>query len=273
MDSSRPWSEYTYVAFDLEASGPWPVGCDIVEFGAVKWQGGREIGQKQFLLKPREPMSDFIIGIHGITNEMVAEAAVVSSVIKEIGEFMQGAVLMAHHAPFDLGFMAVEFEANHLPFPDGEVLCTSLLARKLIHGVENHRLQTLVKHLGLDGGAAHRALDDARSCLHVGLKCLENLGEGAVLQQAIDCQQKPLRWPDYSVLRNGDPRIRAIVEATQKKSTLEFIYDKATEPRQAKPMGIVRNPDGDFMQALCLRDQTAKRFYIGKMKDAVVLSV
>lgn len=270
MDLSKPWTEHSYVAFDTETSGAWPVGCDVVEFGAVKWQGGKEVGQLQFLLKPREPMSNFIIGIHGITNEMVADAPAISTKIREISEFFKGSVLMAHHAPFDLGFMAVDFEMNNLAFPVEPVLCTSLLARKLIHGTENHKLQTLVKHLGINGGAAHRALDDARSCLYVGLKCLELMGPQASLQDAMKVQEKPLKWEMYSIL-GKDSNLRAIVEASRTKSRLEFLYDKGTAVRQAVPMGLVRNPDGDFMQAYCLKDRAAKRFYVAKIRDAAVI--
>lgn len=271
MDLDRPWKQYTFVAFDTETSGAWPVGCDIVEFGAVKWRDGREIDQLQFLVKPREPMSDFIIGIHGITNEMVADAPKIAEVAPRIAEFFRGAVTMAHHAPFDMGFVAADFESCRLPFPTEPALCTSLLSRKLIHGTENHKLQTLVKHFGIDGGSAHRALDDARSCLQVGLRALELLGPEATLQDALKCQEKRLQWADYAVLNSRDAVIAAVVEAVRAKSRLEFVYDKSSAPRQAVPMGIVRSPDGDFMQALCLRDRTAKRFYLSKIKDPVVL--
>ncbi|MBX2987537.1 MAG: 3'-5' exonuclease [Bdellovibrionaceae bacterium] len=271
MNLDLPWNEYTYTAFDTETSGAWPVGCDVVEFGAVKWFQGQEIGRLQFLLKPRRPMSAFIIGIHGITNEMVADAPAMPGKIREIAEFFKGTVPMAHHAPFDMGFIAVDFEANQVGFPVEPVLCTSLLARKLIHGVENHKLQTLVKFLGVDGGSAHRALDDARSCLAVGVKCMQTMGEKATLRDVIAMQGKNLRWADYTVLHNNNATIRAVVEATRAGVPLEFLYDKATTPRQAVPLGVVRNPDGDFMQAYCLRDRSKKRFYLGKMREAVVI--
>lgn len=271
MDTGKPWTDYTYVAFDTETSGAWPVGHDVVEFGAVKWAGGREIDQIQFLLKPRRKMSDFIIGIHGITNEMVEDAPKMPEVIGRIAEFFKGAVLMAHHAPFDMGFIAADFEKNRVPFPTEPVLCTSLLSRKLIHGTENHKLQTLVKFLGLDGGSAHRALDDARSCLHVGLKSLEKLGPEATLRKALEVQEKPLLWPNYSVHQSTSDIIRVISEATMTKSRVEFLYDKGTVARQAIPLGLVRNPDGDFMQAFCLKDRVAKRFYLAKMRDAVLV--
>lgn len=272
MDLKSRWADATYVAFDTETSGAWPIGCDIVEFGAVKWQGGREIGRIQHLLKPREPMSDFIIGIHGITNEMVENAPPFAAILDEVAEFFDGCVLMAHHAPFDMGFVGVEFERGRKAYPNGPVLCTSLLSRKLIHGPPNHKLQTLVQHLKIDGGSAHRAFDDARACLEVGLHCLRALGEDAPLSKAIECQEKRLVWSDYSVFGPGtNPVIAAVRDALEQRTVIEFLYDKATQPRQAKPMGLVRNPDGDFMQALCLRDQTAKRFYLGKMRDPVVL--
>lgn len=271
MDLEQIWTSYDYVAFDTETSGAYPVGHDIVEFGAVKWRNGQEIGRLQFLLKPREPMTDFIIGIHGITNEMVEGRPAAREVAREIGDFFKNAVLLAHHAPFDMGFVAVMFEEAQLPLPQEPVLCTSLLARKLITGTENHKLQTLVKHLGLDGGSAHRAFDDARSCLGVGLECLRLLGENATLKHALTHQGKNLHWPLYEVLRSTNPTIATIRQAVLQKSDVEMIYDKAKETRRITPLGIVRSPDGDFVQAVCRRDGTAKRFYLEKIKDAQAL--
>src|SRR5688500_2310163 len=110
IDFQKPWAEHTFVAFDTETSGAYPIGDDIVEFGAVKWQSGRIVDELQLLIKPRELMSDFIIGIHGISNEMVANSPVMSQVIGQIDQFMHDSILMAHHAPFDVGFLAVDYE-------------------------------------------------------------------------------------------------------------------------------------------------------------------
>lgn len=213
-------------------------------------------------------MSDFIVGIHGITNEMVANAPSMPEVIERIRIFFEGSVLMAHHAPFDLGFMAYAFEKHQLNFPRMPACCTSLLSRKLIHGVENHRLQTLVKHLGIDGGSAHRALDDARACLLVGLKCFEIIGANATLKDIYKAQGKKLEWPMYSLLNQG-PIFDKIISVTEQEGILEIVYGKEESPRKVKPLGIVRNPDGDYMQAICLRDQQSKRFYIAKIKSTL----
>jgi DNA polymerase-3 subunit epsilon len=274
MNLDLPLNDYTFVAFDTETSGAYPVGFDVVEFGAVKWYQGQEIGRLQFLLKPRELMSDFIIGIHGITNEMVQDAPSMSERIREVHDFFKGSVVMAHHAPFDLGFLAAEFERAHLPLPPEPALCTSLLSRKWIHGVENHKLQTLVKHLHLDGGQAHRAYDDAKACLQVGLACFQKMGEDVTLAKVIKSQGKTLWWRDYSLLSLNDVNFKTLIEAINSKKDVDLIYQGGSakgETRRLTPIGIVRNPDGDYLQAFCHKDQTAKRYYLNRIADVAIV--
>ncbi len=273
MDLNLSLSEYTYVAFDTETSGAYPVGHDVVEFGAIKWFKGQEIGRQQWLFKPREPMTDFIIGIHGISNEMVANAPLISEHIVEIRDFFKDAVVMAHHAPFDLGFMAIEFEKAGLSLPSEPALCTSLLSRKWIHGVENHRLQTLVKALGIDGGQAHRAYDDAKACLQVGLACFEKMGPSMTLAGAIKSQMKPMWWKDFSLNQILSENIRNIKEAILLKKNVDLLYEGGSrkgEVRKVKPIGIVRNPDGDYLYADCLTENTPKRYYLSRVSEAQI---
>ena len=274
LDLTRPWTDYEYVAFDTETSGAYPLGSEVVEFGAVKWKGGKEIASYQTLLKPSKPMTDFIIGIHGITNEMVATAPFMSEKVHEIRDFFQGAILMAHHAPFDLGFMAVDFEKNKIPFPSEPAICTSLLARKVIHETPNHKLQTLIGVLKLDGGTAHRALDDARACLHVGLECMNRLGPLTTLSNVLQVVGKDLKWDNYSAFHSGNETINKVIECLQAGRSLDIVYEggsKKNETRRITPQGLVRNPDGDYVMAMCHRDAAPKRFYIQKIKDAVIV--
>ncbi len=274
LDLTLPWTEYEFVAFDTETSGAYPLGSEVVEFGAVKWKGGKEIASYQTLLKPSKPMSDFIIGIHGISNEMVADAPLMKDKVSEIRNFFEGSILMAHHAPFDMGFMAVDFEKNKIPFPAEPALCTSLLARKIIHESVNHKLQTLIGVLKLDGGTAHRALDDARACLHVGLECMNRLGPLTQLSEIYKVVGKELKWEKYSAFHSNEVLINKIVEAIQGNQSMDIVYDggsQKNETRRITPQGLVRNPDGDYVMAMCHRDAAAKRFYLGKIKDAAVV--
>lgn len=274
MNLDQRFSEYTYIAFDTETSGAYPIGHDIVELGAVKWKDGQEVGRLQMLFKPREPMSDFIIGIHGITNEMVAEAPLLSEKIHEIYDFFKGAVVMAHHAPFDLGFLAIEFEKAKLPLPTEPALCTSLLARKLLHGVENHRLQTLVKAFGLEGGQAHRAYDDAKACLQVALECVKKMPESVTLADLMRTQGKKLYWQDYSISALRDEKYLNLIQAIREKKSVDLVYEGGSnrgKTRRVSPIGIVRNPDGDYLQARCHEENKDKKYYLSKISDAVIV--
>lgn len=271
---NKKLSELSLVAFDTETSGAYPVGSDIVEYGAVKYKNGAVVDRQQFLFKPREPMGDFIIKIHGITNEMVKDSPAISEKIKDIHEFMRGSVLLAHHAPFDLGFLAYEFEKSNLNFPETVNLCSSLLARKLIPESSNHKLQTLVQLLKIDGGSAHRAYDDAHSCFQVGLECFFRLGMDARLEQAVQTQAKNLAWENYRILGYDHKITPMIVDAITLKKDLEIIYDKGShqgQTRLVKPWGIVRNPDGDYLMALCRIENVNKRFYLNSISQARVL--
>lgn len=267
--NSMKWPDVDLVVFDTETSGAYPVGYEVVEFGAVRWSRGEIVSTFHSLFKPKEPMSQFIIGIHGITNEMVEGAPNISERIRDIHQFMSGAVVMAHHAPFDQGFMAYEFEKAGLSMPNGPVLCTSLLSRKLIKESQNHKLQTLVRYLKLDGGQAHRATDDAKACLGVALECFRRAGVDKTIADFEKLQEKNLSWSNYQLLDLDQAGVPELIKAIESKKNIEFVYEGGStgkDKRLAFPMGIVRNPDGDYVQARCFRDATNKRFYLSKMK-------
>ena len=274
INLNSTWDEYTFVAFDTETSGGYPLGADIVEFGAVKWKSGKIIDEYQTLIKPEFEIPEFIIGIHGITNEMVAAAPLMSEKINEIREFIKGCVLLAHHAPFDMGFLTVDIERNHLPLPTEPVVCTSLLSRNVIKESPNNKLQTLIQFLHLQQGTAHRAKDDAIACLSVALECFKRMGPETTLEQIQKKMGKTLTWTSYSLISSREPSYQQIVEATIKHKDVDIVYEGGSVPgkvRRITPIGIVRNPDGDYVMAICHIDRAQKRFYFQRMKDVSVV--
>ena len=278
MITTKPWNEYTYVAFDIEASNPYPLAGEMCEIAAVKWHNGAIVGEFQTLLKVSAPMSDFIISIHNITNEMLATAPKLEEKIHEFRDFIDGAVGIAHHAPFDMGFITAAIDEFGLPWPNTYVLCSSLLSRSIFPESTDHRLQTLVNHLKIQGGQAHRALDDAKACLQVFVKCMEKLHQippTRTLEQVGGVQGKLLTWQRFSIKEFCKEKIgEAIVEALRKKVHLEIIYQGGShkgKPRQVKPMGLVRNPDGDFILAQDFEGGEPKRFYLNRITSASVI--
>ncbi len=270
-----PWKELSFVSFDTETSGAYPLGNEIVEVGLIRWEAGREIAVFNQLIKPQKLMDQEVINIHGITNEMVASSPPMSEVIGQVREFIGNHILIAHHAPFDLGFLVADLETYGLPLSKTPPLCSSLISRKVIKGTENHKLQTLVKHLKIDAGPAHRAESDARACLQVALHCFQLIGENATFQDLLDVQGKDLSWQNYSIQSlKSNLHLRGVLEAVKKGQEIEFIYTSGSlkgKTRKAFPYGIIRGPDGDYLSALCLIENKKKRFYLNAIKDSMAI--
>ena len=265
--------KYSIVAFDTETSGPFAIESEVVELGAVKWRDGKIVDKFSTLLKPSVEMTPENIRIHGITNEMVKDAPKMSERIAAFCEFVNDSVLVAHHAPFDLGFVAIDIEANGLRFPNTLNLCSSLISRALLH-TTNHKLQTLIKELNLVGGEAHRAYDDAYACLQVLFKSIEKLDSHLTLKRLLEIQSKDLNWKNYQVLTLNDAKINALVKAMRAKKMINIIYEGGqtkNKTRPIRPYGIVRNPDGDYISAECGLDLQRKRFYLEKIKEVELI--
>ncbi len=256
-------------AFDIETSGPYPLESQIIEIGALKWSNGQVIDKFQTFIHSDKPLTAENIKIHGITDEMLKDAPKMNEQIEKFVHFIDGTILLAHHAPFDVGFMAPEIEKNKISFPKNTILCTSLLSRALIH-TTNHKLQTLVKELNLTGGSAHRAYDDAFACLQVFLKCVEKLSPDYSLEDLLKIQKKDLHWNNYRIYSDNNPTIAKLVQAIEANKCIDIVYEGGrtkSRPRSIRPMGLVRNPDGDYVKAECQIDKTMKRFYLNKILD------
>ncbi len=263
------WTELTFVGFDTETTGKYPLTAEICEIAGVKWRGGKVVDTFSTLIKPSRPMGEEVIKIHGITNEMVANAPAMAEKIGEFHAFVQGAIPIAHHAPFDLGFVAVEFERAGLALPAAPVVCSSLLSRKLIPESGNHRLQTLIGFLKLEQGAAHRAHDDAKACLEVAIKCMERMDPAPTLAQVLETQGGALSWQRFSMreLENKD-EVGALVQASREESEVDFAYSGGSRPgqkRRIKPIGVVRSLDGDFFVGVEPGETQSKRFFLDKV--------
>lgn len=266
------WRTDEFVAFDLETSGKYPLDAEICELGAVKWRDGKVVDTFQTLIKPSRPMGEEVIKIHNITNEMVTDAPTIAEKIGEFHAFLGEAYGIAHHAPFDMGFLMVEFERAGLAAPEKTCFCTSLLARKMIPESHNHRLKTLVDYLKIPLVQAHRALDDAEACLGVALRCFERAGDVGV-EELLAKQGGGLPWDHYSIRaleQNAHQRF-LIQSLREGGSVVKLTYDGGSrpgQPREVRPVGLVRNPDGDFLVAIEVGDTKPKRYLLDKITGA-----
>lgn len=274
--STKSWQDQVWIGIDLETTGKYPVESEICEMAAVKWQNGKVIGEYSTLVKPSKPMSDAVIKIHNITNEMVVDAPKLVDVLPDFAKFVADGFLLAHHAPFDLGFLTWEYEKNKIPFPSNPVICTSLLSRVVVTETVNHRLQTLREYFEQPAETAHRALSDAVTCLRVGLECMKRAGEDKTIEELCKLQGQPLYWKDFSLDSFLEKDVtKNILVATRDHLNLEIVYQGGTypgKPRVIQPIGVIRNPvQGDFIVAGEADHTFTKRFQIKDITSARVV--
>ncbi|MBO3745592.1 DEDD exonuclease domain-containing protein [Streptosporangiaceae bacterium NEAU-GS5] len=164
-----PLRDVTFVVFDLETTGGSPAEHAITEIGAVKVRSGEVLGEFGTLVDPGSPIPPFISVLTGITDAMVVAAPPFSQVLPAFLEFVRGATLVAHNAPFDVGFIKAACAANGYPPPANPVVDTADLARRVLTRDEtpNCRLATLARFFRSATEPCHRALADANATVDV----------------------------------------------------------------------------------------------------------
>jgi DNA polymerase III subunit epsilon len=174
----EPLREVTFCVVDLETTGGAPEASEITEIGAVKVCGGQVLGEFQTLLDPGGPVPAFIAVLTGITDAMLVGAPRLEAALPAFLEFASGTVLVAHNAPFDIGFLKAACARHGYPWPAPRVLDTALLARRVLVRDEapNCRLATLARLFRSGTTPCHRALADARATVDVLHGLLERVG-------------------------------------------------------------------------------------------------
>lgn len=179
LDSlGTPLYGVTFVVVDLETNGLPSHDAGITEIGAVKVQGGEVVAEFQTLVNPRTEIPPFITLLTGITNEMVVDAPELAVALPAFFEWAGDAVLVAHNAGFDLGFLRAGAQLLGREWHHPQVLDTLTLARAVLLSdeVANRKLSTLASHFGSPVAPIHRALEDARATAHVMHGLFERLG-------------------------------------------------------------------------------------------------
>jgi DNA polymerase-3 subunit alpha (Gram-positive type) len=176
-------TETEYVVFDLETTGFHPRSDDIIEIGAVKMKGFEVIERFSTLVRPGKKIPYQVVKLTGITDEMVQDAPLPAEALEKFHQFIGKAVLVAHNASFDAGFIRVHF-AKHINVTiDNPVLDTLTLARSLYPNLKNHKLNTLCAEFKVVLENHHRAVDDAEATanlLNIFLEQCQNQGLNSI---------------------------------------------------------------------------------------------
>lgn len=156
---------------DLETTGFSPGPDRAIEIGIVMVDPSGSITDEwSTLLHPGRDVGP--TWVHGVTDEMVAGAPTFGDVAAEILDRFEGALIVAHNADFDGGFLTHEFSVAGLATPPLPAACTLQIARWSGLGLPNYRLATCCEAFGLTNAGAHSALGDARVTAELAVRLL-----------------------------------------------------------------------------------------------------
>ena len=267
---SDPWQQTEFVAFDLETTGLDPVTCRIVEIGAVRFRGdGVVLGQFEQLVDPRSPIPNSATQIHGISDDDVAGQPTIGEVLPRFVEFLgnRPAILMAHNAAFDVGFLSAESSRQRYQLPRHPVLDTCSFARRRLRLV-NYKLGTLRRHYRLIHLENHRAIGDARVLMEVFLRLIRERPAVKSEEELRTCAPTLFFQDVTTTLAHPPDGFEELWEAIAEERPVVMIYMGGTtpgRPRVITPRGVIRLRGQLYLSALCHQSQCEKTFRLDRI--------
>ncbi|MCD2348361.1 DNA polymerase III subunit alpha [Clostridium guangxiense] len=175
-----------YCILDLETTGFSPVTEKITEIGIMKYKDGKVIDSFSCFVNPQKPIPARVVEITNITDDMVKDAETIEQAFPKMLEFIEGSVLVAHNAEFDVGFLKHNAKVLGYDF-NFSYVDTLSLAQDVFPQLKSYKLGRIAKNLGIKVEVAHRALDDVDTTVKVFNIMLEELKKrGAETLQDID---------------------------------------------------------------------------------------
>lgn len=164
-------TEKTYVVFDLETTGIDLMNNGITEIGAVKIKNGEIYEQFTSLIKPDYPITEEIVRLTGISEELVKNSPKINAVLPDFMKFIEGATLVAHNTVFDVKFIK-RFASDEDFEIKNEVIDTIDLAREQVKSLKRFDLKTIADHFGVVFHH-HRALSDAYATAEIFIELMK----------------------------------------------------------------------------------------------------
>ena len=193
LAARTPLQQQTFVVVDLETTGGSATYDRILEVAALRVRDGVVEDRLDTLIDPCVPIPPFITRLTGISQGMVRGRPIVDDVLPRLAEFTRDAVVVAHNASFDYGFLQSAFIRANQAW-QAERLCTLRLARRLLPGLHSYKLDSLCAHLGLSYVQRHRARPDAEATVSLLQHLLETAQQQGVesLSQLLQLQGEPV---------------------------------------------------------------------------------
>ncbi|UCD83804.1 MAG: WYL domain-containing protein [Deltaproteobacteria bacterium] len=251
---------------DVETTGLTPrFGDRICEVAVLRCHDG-ETRAFESLVNPKRPISPGASFVNEITDSMVEGAPLFDDIASKVLEFLEGAVIVCHNAPFDLGFLSRELELLNIEMVDNPVIDTLRLARKY-YDFSSNSLGNIAKYLGISVDIKHRAMADVHITRAVLSRFLDDFAEQGItrLGQVLALQgayrraprrRRPVALPpilEEAIQMNKDVWLRYVSQGGD-------VTERMVEPKE-----IVAYRDYLYLVAYCHLRQDERTFRLDRI--------
>jgi len=264
----------TYCVLDLETTGFSPITEKITEIGIMKLQDGKVIDKFSCFVNPEKRIPARVVEVTNITDDMVSDAETIDKVFPKILEFINGSVLVAHNAEFDVGFLKHNSKILDYDF-DFTYVDTLSLAKELFPHFKTYKLGRIAKNLGIKVDVAHRALDDVNTTVSIFNIMIEKLKQrGAATLEDIDIygSDEEAKKEEYKKCRTYHAIILAKDYIGLKNlyklvsySHLDYFYKK---PRILKSL-LREYSEGLIIGSACSEGELFQAILLGKSDEEI----
>ena len=208
------------VCFDIETTGLKVTREAITEIGAVVLKNGKITETFQTFVNPGRRLTPEIIGLTGITDAMLSDAPSLKEALTAFLQFVNGRVLAAHNAEFDISFIRAGCRKVGLEF-EPTYIDSLILAQNLLPELHKYKLDIVAEHLDLPAFNHHRASDDAGMVGYMLVPFFEKMRRelGISRLQEINGEMEKLR-----PLGGGSRHPKHIIILAKNKLGLKHLY-------------------------------------------------
>ena len=264
----------TYCVLDLETTGFSATTEKITEVGIMKVKNGEVLDQFSCFVNPQKHIPQRVTEVTNITDDMVKDAETIDVVFPKILDFIKDSVLVAHNAPFDMGFLKQNAKTLGYEF-DYTYLDTLSLAKDLFPDYKKYKLGKIAENLGIKVEVAHRALDDVDTTVKVfyvmldmlkkrGAKTVDDIDEVSSTEEAKKEEYKKLKTYHAIILAKNYTGLRNLYRLVS-LSHLDYFYRK---PRILKSL-YKKYSEGLILGSACEAGELYQAIELGRTDDEI----
>jgi DNA polymerase-3 subunit alpha (Gram-positive type) len=261
-----------FIGFDTETTGLYPGFDQIVEVAACRFKNGDFIDTFQTLVNPGREIPPEVSEIHGITDDMVADAPSGDEAVRAFLDYICDDPLIAHNAPFDERFVSFNCHKFDIATPDNPIYDTLQLTRRLFPELKSHGLASLTQVFGVSHKVKHRGMPDVLGMHGVFMECLDRLERKSISgkDKFEQWYGDPIRFsPEkYNLLVKLSDEFAPLKDAVEKGESLEVVYEDRSgrrTRRMIQPQGLYVAYGNLYLTAYCHLREANRNFKLERI--------